>query len=549
MIAFISNTNMEPIRTLMPRDTAFAAFDQCLNQLLDETSVLYGPAVDTAVLFLSGEDLIKDSIYKLPDENLAGQLSSELRTLLDGVERYLSKKKNVTFVLSNIVFPPQSFISHLEANSPLGFETIETALNRQIKDWAAQRSNAAVLDWRRLVKMHGYERLTGDKFWYLGRIRLTDAGFSRFHQELESLLSAIRNSGRKVLVVDLDNTLWGGVCGEDGIGGIRLDEESSGKAYRDLQKAIQSLKNVGILLGINSKNNEKDVRDVFENHPMMVLKWNDFVFKTINWNDKADNLLHMSKELNLGLDSFVYLDDSPAERERIRNALPDVAVPEFPEDISDSKRWFYGEVVYRYFPKVHLTEEDAEKDEQYRRNAQRKSLAEKLVSIDQFIESLEIRLKAFVNDSRFTPRISQLTQKTNQFNLTTQRYSESQIDEQMKKANCSVFALDYEDKYGKEGIVGVAIVRAESEKAFIDTFLLSCRVLGRNVEYQFLAGLMDYLRKKGLRLFIGRFSPSPKNSICADFYRRAGFEAGGDGEYSSDSQSMRPSKGAYIQFQ
>jgi FkbH-like protein len=263
--------------------------------------------------------------------------------------------------------------------------------------------------------------------------------------------------------LDLDNTLWGGIIGEDGIEGIKLSEDGIGKVYRDFQFLIKGLKDIGIPLGIVSKNNINDAKEVFEKHPMMVLKFEDFIIKKINWNNKVDNIKEIAKELNLGVDSFVFIDDNPVERDIVRQYLPEVVVPDFPEkEITELPEWFINEIIYNYFARTTLTEEDKEKTEQYKSNLERKKLMKKL-NIDDFIDSLKIKLNFYVNDKRFIERTAQQTQKTNQFNLTTRRYTVMDIEKFINSEEYIVFNLEYEDKFGNEGIIGTAIVKLEEK--------------------------------------------------------------------------------------
>jgi len=340
--------------------------------------------------------------------------------------------------------------------------------------------------------------------------------------EVQCVWNAYHGKTKKVLVVDLDNTLWGGVVGEDGAQGVRLSEEGEGKAYRDFQKAMHALKSLGIIFAINSKNNEADVRELFEKNSMMVFQYDDFVVKKINWNDKASNMIAIADELNLGLDSFVFIDDNPVERAYIRQQLPAVVIPEFPQQPIMLRQWFLNDVVYRYFGKYALTQEDTTKTEQYQRHVQRAS-AQSTLSVNDFIQTLHVQLMLVKNDLSLAPRIAQLTQKTNQFTMTTRRYTEKDIAQYMQQPTCAVYGLSYEDTFGKEGLMGAAIVHTtDTTTATIDTFLLSCRIIGRHVEHTFLDKILEQLQSAGIQNIKAEFVPTKKNIIAHNFYAQCG---------------------------
>ena len=394
---------------------------------------------------------------------------------------------------------------------------LEDKLNNQLKKAVQGLANVLILDMgQRILRCHGWDGITDPKFWYLGRIPYSHKGFEAMAREITQLVRAHRGQSKKVLVLDLDNTLWGGVVGEEGISGIALSEDGVGKAFRDFQREIKALKSMGVLLTLCSKNNEADALEVFESHPMMVLKKQDLAAMEINWEPKAANIQRLAHRLGLGLDAFVFIDDNPVEREWVQTSLPQVSVPDFPKDPTDLVPWFLQKVVLSHFPKRYLTREDLGKTEQYQKNAQRHDLAQTL-DMDTFIQNLDIKLTLHTQPTDLAQRLAQMTQKTNQFNLTTRRYTEADIQNFMAAKDCSIFALEYEDKFGKEGIVGEAIVRREGKTARLDTFLLSCRVIGRRVEKDFFHRILDHLKEE-TDTILGEYIPSPKNTMVGDFY-------------------------------
>ena len=451
------------------------------------------------------------------------EAKDKLDYLFTSMENYLESRPNTVIVLNNLYLNPYRTETHLDANSEYSFSDIEISLNRKIKEFAKDSPSFIILDWKRAVSFYGYKSLYDIKYWYLGRIKYTKLGFEILNKEFESLLKAYTGKIKKVLVLDLDNVLWGGIIGEDGLDGIKLSEDGIGKAYRDFQKLIKQMKDIGILLTICSKNNLEDVKEVFENHPMMVLNFDDFVSKKINWKNKVTNIKEIADELNLGLDSFVFIDDNPTEREVVRRYLEMVAVPDFPSNPEDLPQWFINDVVFEYFPKISVTKEDMEKTRQYIANIKRKNMSKKL-DINEFLRTLEIRIKIYNDDTRFLVRTAQMTQKTNQFNLTTKRYTENDIRNFINNPDWHIFNLEYEDKFGNEGIVGTSIVKVDGKNAYIDSFLMSCRIIGKNVEYVFLYEILKKLRELGVNNVYAQYIKTRKNSLVKNFYDECGLK-------------------------
>lgn len=519
MIAFLSNINIEPIKGFFEEETYFGGFNQYALELLDEKSRLYSKEITKVILFIDGEEFLRDLICEqLPNEKILKKADERITELLGMIEQYITKKGDVCFLINNIVLPVHSVAPNLK-NKVIDFLDIEISMNKKIKEASKSIHNLLVLDWRMIVKNTGFNNLHDDKFWYLGRIKLNNKAFAAIAENYQNLMSAYQGKTKKVLILDLDNTLWGGVIGEDGSSGIQLSEEGQGKIYREFQAVIKLLKQMGVLLCINSKNNEGDVETALNSHPMMILKSDDFVVKKINWNDKAQNIREIAREINLGLDSFIFIDDNPVERENIKKSLPDVTVPEFPKDISTLKRWFFESVIYKYFGKIYLVEEDLDKTNQYKTKLKRDSLSIGL-TMNKFIKSLEIKLKIHLNPAESIQRIAQLTQKTNQFNFTVKRYNEAQIRKFIVDDKVQVFGLDYEDKFGKEGLIGVAILKINQEKgkAELDTFLLSCRTIGKDIEYAFLGEILKKAQTYNISKIKIEFVGTGKNEVAKIFY-------------------------------
>ncbi|MBN1394023.1 MAG: HAD family hydrolase [Pirellulales bacterium] len=367
--------------------------------------------------------------------------------------------------------------------------------------------------------------------WHTAKQYPASAALPLLADHISAHCAAALGLTAKALISDLDNTLWGGVIGEDLLEGIRIGPPSAeGEGYLELQRYLRELKQRGVLLAVCSKNNLADAEEPFRKHADMLLKLDDFVSFKADWSDKPSNIEQMAQELSLGLDSFVFLDDNPLEREYVRARLPQVAVVE-----CGSKPWEMLAALRRgmYFESVALTEEDLARHESYRGNAARTAAEKCAPSMESFLKELEMISSHGPVDAQTLPRVAQLTNKTNQFNLTTRRYTEDQVKAMAESPDwwCHWFRLA--DRFGDHGLIGVIIAEKNADRWRVDTWLMSCRVLGRQMEEFMSACLLSAAKKEGASLVVGEFIPTARNSLVADLYPRLGFmpRAGNEREY------------------
>jgi len=472
-------------------------------------------------------------IFFDPDRVLPGGrvLSAEDGLILEWFDARLKELRELAqihtdkfFVLANTAVANDTLDADLLIHA-----AENNALQRQFDGLIYQAvqglTNVAVLDWARVVLTYGTSQVFDAKYWYLGRMPLSGRGARLLWEEFQSSLAMLRSVPRKVLCLDLDNTLWRGICGEEGPRGVGLSEEGPDKAFRDLQRHVKGLKQQGVLLAINSKNNPEDAHSVFRDNPMMILDEGDFAAMRINWHDKADNLRSIAEELSLGLDAFVFIDDSVVERELVQMTLPDVAVPDFPAETHELPAWFRAQVARRYFRKRTLTNEDLTKTEQYRRRRERAEVTSTL-SHEDAISRMQIELTVERDHPGSLMRLLQMSQKTNQFNLTTIRYTEAELKERIFSENYSVWQAWYRDKFGDEGIVAMAVVSNKEPR--LESFLISCRVIGRNVEFALLKVICEGLHAEGSRVLAAEYRATARNGPCREFLPAAGFRESGD---------------------
>lgn len=491
-IEIISNINMDSLKFYLKDYTIknSCSYGNYLIDLFDENSNLYTQETDCILCFLDVDSLNED-----------------INIIFEALLKL--KNKNKTVILNTVSFYP--FYLDTFTNESL---IMEIELNKKIIEFS-KINHFLLIDFHSIVKRLGYENTYNEKYWYIGKIKYTTIAFEYIAKNIKELLIASKESSKKCLVLDLDNTLWGGIIGE---GEIELSNEGRGSIFQEFQRKIKKLKDFGILLAINSKNNLEDALKGLE-HKSSILSKEDFIKIKANWQNKNDNLKEIAKELNIGEDSLVFIDDNPVEREFVKNTT-NVCVPSFPEDIYELNSWFIKEVVYKYFYKLNINDEDKNKQKQYVAKIKRDEVS-KTMSYNEFLKSLDIKLSFCINDQKNIKRYAQLSQKTNQFNLTTRRYTIKDIENFINNEDYLLLGVDYEDKYAKEGIIGLAIVKI-AEEAYIDTLLLSCRVLKREVENQLIEKIIDLL--PGSKKLIGEYLSTPKNILVKNLYDDLGFK-------------------------
>jgi len=385
-----------------------------------------------------------------------------------------------------------------------------------------------------LLALDRFSAAEGLDFWYQPDIwhrskhEVHPRATSVYGDHVARLIAAGRGRSAKCLVLDLDNTLWGGVIGDDGLEGIVLGQgNGTGEAFVDFQRYALGLSERGVILAVCSKNDEKNALEPFEKHPEMVLKRSHISCFVANWTDKAANLRQIAKTLNIGLDALVFADDNPVERALVRRELPMVGVPEMPEDPAG-----YGPTIAAagYFEGLKITEEDRARSRLYQANAEREMLKESVTDMGSYLESLRMTMTAQPFDSVGLTRVTQLINKTNQFNLTTQRYTEAEVAALMRNPKAITLQVRLVDRFGDNGIIAILIARAAGAEAEIETWLMSCRVLGRNVEEACLNVLVERCVAQGVHRLMGVYRPTEKNGMVREMYRNLGFEAAGEEE-------------------
>lgn len=446
--------------------------------------------------------------------------------LIDRINLSLEKVKIFSHNLINeSLFIVVSLSNHYSTYFPSSFELIKriNEYNDFLYQLSIANKNIKFIDINQFTKNYSYNELVDMRYYFNGLMVYSPKLAKQFDLFFTQKINAIFGIRKKCLVLDLDNVLWGGILGEDGLNKIKLGDSYPGNAFMLFQKYVKQIKNQGVILAICSKNNLNDVNELWEKHPDMILTKEDFASLRINWVDKAKNIKEIAEELNIGLESLVFIDDNPRERELVKSLLPEVTIPEFPNKpylLLD----FITNVYTEFFQIYSLTEEDKIKTQQYFHNAKRKKLKRKSINLSEYIRGLNINIKFELANNLNIARIAQMTQKTNQFNLTTKRYTETDINK-MISTGAMVNCARISDKFGDNGITAASIIKFNTEKqeASIDSFMLSCRILGRGIENEFLKIILNTLFKKGIRTIFAVFIPTLKNKQTENFYNEFGF--------------------------
>lgn len=514
-VAVLSNVNLDIVLQHM-RDEAEVYAPDGYGQWIQET---YQPSrsllefdPQALVVLLHGPDLLDE----------AADQESAAQTLADcagHVARLATHFRGVPILVSNLDLPPKQLLAGDAIRPEHG---LMDAWETHVQGLLDSHPNIHLFDLRGLIEDHGRRAVYSDKMWYLGSVPFSARGMEFIAGELTASVGRLRAARKKVLVVDLDNTLWGGVLGEDGAEGIVLARALQGGIFRDTQRRIKELADFGILLAIVSKNDEADVRSVLTSHPHMVLREEDFVAILANWDDKASNIARLAETLNLGLDSFVFLDDNPVEREAVAQALPSVEIVPFPRDVSRLPALIQQTYLDHFFT-TRPTSEDRARRTQYQQESLRQASYSTAASLDDYLRSLDVVVTVGEVADDQVERVAQLTQKTNQFNLVTARFTNEELITYRSAPAHHVYVAQVSDRFGDSGLVFVLMITRDGRSATIDNLLMSCRVMGRHIEDAVMNAVEEQLMALGVTDLHGCYLPSPRNQPVAGLLERLGF--------------------------
>ena len=515
-------------------------YNQYTQEILDQGSPLHEFRPDLVVMMIRLEELMPDFVDEFgsrPSSHWAERVAQKVREIGGLVERI--EAAFPAQVVAQGMTLPYGYFGINDAQRPDGQSSLVQTFNQGLAAEFARRKGVYLWDFDRFVRAKGYENLYDPKMWYVSKNPFRQSAYPAIVDDLTRYVRSALGRITKCVVLDLDNTLWGGIVGEDGVEGIGLGRDYPGNCYRDFQKELLKLYHRGILLAINSKNNEADALEVLDQHPDMVLRRKHFAAYRINWQDKASNLRALAKDLNIGIDSMVFIDDNPRECEWIRQQVPECRVFCLPDKPYLIPRFLDSVPGLEC---VSLTEEDSRRGEMYQAQLVRGQSAARFGNLEDFWKDLELEVRIEAAQPFSIPRIAQLTQRTNQMNMTTRRYTESQVEALAGNPSWRVVSVAAKDKFGDHGIIGVMFIRLEGDNCHIDNFLMSCRVLGMNIEQYMIAYAAAVGRQAKRKMLVGEFIPTAKNKVAADMYPKLGFRKMTDTLFATDLEKpgVRP---------
>ena len=499
-------------------DVIESEYDQIDLQVLNPASEIYDNEAEFILIYKSALKLRK-KYYSTPSADKAYFAEHQIALF----KEYLSAingRKNCKIILCNFLSLPDMVFNNYGNKLKHSWAYQSSLLNLKLMDLAAEHDNVFICNLDIIQSMKGRSQTFDPQVYIRTDIALSLDFFPSLCRSIMDVVLATTGKFNKCLILDLDNTTWGGIIGDDGLEKIQLGTLGLGKAFTELQLWAKSLKERGIILAICSKNTESVAKEPFEQHPDMILRLDDISVFVANWENKADNIRYIQQVLNIGFDSMVFLDDNPFERNLVRQELPEVTVPELPEDPAEYIPYLQQ---FNLFETASYSALDSDRTKKYQEEAQRAELKQNFTSVSDYLTNLNMVAKVSPFDEFNVPRIAQLTQRSNQFNLRTVRYTEKDIKGIIEAADIDSMYISLADKYGDYGLISLVVLEKRARTYFIDTWIMSCRVLKRDVEKFVLNKIIEKAKANNIQTLIGERIPTKKNVLVEDHYRHLGF--------------------------
>lgn len=515
-------------------------YNQIIAQTMDPESECYKHNPDAILIDMCTEKLY-DAFIELSDDGRATFAKDKIAE----IEGYWNSiKNNCQAKIIQFNFPEVDDRVFGNFGNEVGTSFIRQLreLNLLLGDEAKLTGNVSIVDVAYIQNNLGRNIFHDEKLYFAAKMPYSTEALPYLANEVNAIVNTLRARTKKCVVLDLDNTLWGGVVGDDGVEGIQIGELGVGHAFYAFQQWLKELTKRGIILAVCSKNDEDKAKEPFEKHPEMVLRLEDISMFVANWEDKAGNIRNIQETLNLGMDSFVFIDDNPFERNLVRSMIPEITVPEMPEDPAKYVSFLQA---LNLFETISYSAADKDRTRQYREEAGRATLQKKYESYDDYLNELEMIGEAKAFDIFQAPRISQLTQRSNQFNLRTVRYSEDDIKRIMEDDRYVTLYFTLKDKFGDHGLISVVIMEKQEDALFVDTWLMSCRVLKRGMEEFIMNNIVEAAKANGFNKIKAEYIKTPKNSMVEHIYDDMGYTVIGEGMYELSVDEYQ-SKKTYI---
>lgn len=518
-------------------DVFDADYNQLDAQIMNPTSELYAFEADAVLLYMCAEKL-QQVFY----DTSTVQRSSFADRMFEKISAYwqtLCARSRAVILQFNFVSMDDGCFGSYALKTADSFPFQLQKLNWLMAEGCQTHKNVFLIDLNSIQSRYGRRNTFEDKLFYIAKMPLSPEILPEAAKRVLDMIHALRGKVKKCVILDLDNTLWGGVVGDDGLSGIQIGELGDGPAFVHLQHWLKALRERGILLTVCSKNNEDAAKEPFLRHPEMVLRLEDISMFVANWEDKASNIRRIQQTLNIGMESMVFLDDNPFERNLVRSLIPELTVPELPEDPALYVSYLQE---LNLFETASYSQDDANRTKQYQEEAERTMLQASFGSYDDYLAGLEMVAAAKPFDSFHYPRIAQLTQRSNQFNLRTIRYTEAQIEELAVSEKHITRYYTLRDKFGDYGLISVVVMDKQPEDTlFISEWLMSCRVLKRGMEEFIINNLMAVAKENGYTHVVGEYIQTAKNAMVADIYERMGFRRD-ENRFTADTADFIPNK-------
>lgn len=503
-------------------------------QTIDSHSLLYEFAPDYTVIYMCMEKLEAEFSACADKASFADTMYSRILEYWSRINNNI--KTNIlqfTFIEND-----DRVFGNFALKTAESFLFQVKKLNYLLSCGCQTAKNVFLIDLNSIQLENG--KLRDDKLYYAAKMPIMLDMLPKVAKNVVDVVNVLRGKIKKCVICDLDNTLWGGVIGDDGLNGIQIGELGRGKAFEDFQRWLKLLKERGIILCVCSKNNEETAKEPFLKHPEMVLSLDDISVFVANWEDKASNIMFIQKTLNIGMDSIVFFDDNPFERNLVRSMIKDITVPELPEDPAMYLSYIKG---LNLFETVSFSQSDKKRTEQYQAEMKRISEVKKFESYDEYLEGLDMIAEVKPFDDFQTPRIAQLTQRSNQFNLRTVRCTENDISLMASDDSYITRYFTLKDKFGDHGLISVLIMKKEdAETLFIENWLMSCRVLKRGMEEFIINSIVSIAKENGFSRIIGEYLETPKNAMVKNIYLNHGFKTIGDNRFELNTAEYQPQK-------
>jgi FkbH-like protein len=500
-----------------------ADYNQIDRQVSDPSSEFYAFRPQYAVILRSSEKLLTDFYKTLPAER--NEFANKHCAHTEYLYQAVSSRMDCPIIMNTYPEIDDNVFGNFGTRVRSSFLYQVKSLNLSLMDLARSGKRLFLADFNGTMGRIGFANSFDPKMYVHADMVYNLDVLPYLVKDVHDIVQALQGRFKKCLILDLDNTIWGGVIGDDGMEGIQLGDLGIGKAFTNLQLWVRELRNRGILIGVCSKNTEEIAREPFSDHPDMVLRLSDIAVFVANWENKVDNIRFIQRVLNISFDAMVFLDDNPFEREMVKQAIPEITVPSLPEDPSEYLVFLKG---LNLFETVSFTEEDLARTEQYQVEAKRAAMQQRYESEDQFLESLQMRSEARAFDKFTIPRIAQLTQRSNQFNLRTKRYTEEEVGKFVPEAGYFTISFTLQDDLGDHGLISAIILQKKGQALFIDTWIMSCRVLKRGMENFVLNHIVSIARSNGFTSLTGEYIPTPKNGMVKNHYSDLGFVQDGE---------------------